>query len=191
MVPIKTIALLTAVIGGGILASDIYVPSLPIMTQVLHTTPQQVKWTMALYFFGVSVSQFFYGPLSERYGRKPTLYLGIIILLIGHITCLSAFSIAQLLIGRLLQGIGAAALIATARTIARDISDDQKTLAKVLSVLSLLVILVPAVAPALGAHLQLAFSWRASFVFLLFLYLDFTGASPLLFNRNLKAETIN
>src|SRR3990167_8516207 len=99
-------ALLIFIAMTSMVATDMYVPSLPYITQYFSASTTAVKLTISAYFLTFSVSQLIYGPLSDGFGRRIILIIGLVIFLIGSALCVFAWSINALLVGRLLQGIG-------------------------------------------------------------------------------------
>src|SRR5690348_2866747 len=91
------------------IASDIYAPSLPAISLALNTSIMHVQFSMVIYMFGLAISQLFYGPLSEGFGRRLPLMLGLSLMVVGNIFSLMAPSIGLLILGRLIQGCGAGA----------------------------------------------------------------------------------
>lgn len=147
------------------LASDIYSPSLPAIANHFHTSITNVQFSMAIFMFGVAISQLFYGLLSEGLGRKIPLIIGLSIFLLGNLVSLLAPTITILIIGRLIQGSGAGACAALWRTMFRDTFEDDE-LVKYGSYLSIFITFIIPSAPALGGYLQEHFNWQASFIFL-------------------------
>lgn len=147
-------------------AADIYAPSLPFISVALNTTTQYAQWTMAIYMVSVAVSQLFYGPLSERYGRKPPMIAGLIIMLMGSAFCFQATTISLLMSGRVIQGIGAGACAALWRTVFRDLFKGED-LSRYGSYLMILVMFIVPAAPVLGGYLQCTFGWNSSFAFMM------------------------
>jgi DHA1 family bicyclomycin/chloramphenicol resistance-like MFS transporter/DHA1 family 2-module integral membrane pump EmrD-like MFS transporter len=147
------------------IASDIYSPSLPAIAASLHTSIANAQFSMAIYMFGLAISQLFYGPLSEGLGRRIPLITGLSILLFGNLVSLFAPTISVLIIGRLIQGCGAGACAALWRSIFRDTFEGAE-LAKYGSYFSILITFMVPAAPLLGGYLQEYYNWRASFAFL-------------------------
>lgn len=161
---IITVAMLSAF---GLIASDIYLPAMPDMAREFGVDPSQIPQTISVYLLALAVCQLFYGPLSDRLGRKPILYAGIAIYIGGSLGCAIAESYSAFLLCRLLQGAGAAAGLVIGRTLIADTCN--KTLsARVYAVIYPLVSLSPALAPAVGGHLAATFGWSADFVFVAF-----------------------
>lgn len=145
-------------------SSDIYAPALPLMAASLGVQIDSVQMSMAIFMAGYAVSQLLYGPLSEGFGRRPALILGLSIAFIGSIFNVLATSIEWLLIGRLIQGLGVGTC-ALFRTILRDAFTNEE-MAKYTSYLVIFITFVIPAAPALGAYLTNYLGWRSVFVFL-------------------------
>ncbi|MGI4851069.1 MAG: multidrug effflux MFS transporter [Janthinobacterium lividum] len=147
------------------MAADIYAPSLPAIALSFDTTISHVQWSMSIYMLGVAVSQLIYGPLSEGVGRKPPIVSGLIIMVIGSVICMTSSTIDTLIVGRLIQGLGAGACTCLWRSIFRDVFTGED-LARSSSYLNIFIIFIIPSAPLLGGYLQVLFNWRANFVFM-------------------------
>lgn len=101
-------------------AISLYLPALPAIAANLHIHPDFVKSTITIFFLSYGLSQFLYGPLSDRHGRKPLLLIGISIFCLGCLLNIFAKSIEIFLLARLLQGFGCGSLITIGRAILRD-----------------------------------------------------------------------
>lgn len=153
------LALLTAV---GPLSTDMYLPSLPAIGVALGGNISMVQLTLSVFMAGFALGQIFYGPLSDRFGRKPVLIIGLTGYVAGSIACFLAGSIETLIVARFFQALGASAAIVLVRAIVRDLYGGEKA-AKLLSLMGALMGVVPLVAPVFGAVLEVKFGWRASF----------------------------
>lgn len=162
---LQTLGILVFAVCLTQIASDIYAPSLPCITRSFQTTVQYAQWTMALYMLSVALSQLVYGPLSERFGRKPPIIFGLIVMFIGSFTCFLSNNIEMLFTGRIIQGVGAGACAALWRTIFRD-HFQGNDLSRYGSYLMVLVMFIVPAAPFLGGILQDHFGWRSSFAFM-------------------------
>lgn len=160
---ILTISLLFSSIGQG--ASDLYLPSLPAIATSLNATVSMVQATLFWYMVGYSFSRLIYGPLSDAFGRKKPLIVGLLVCLLGTIICVFANSVTILIIGRFLQGFGAGAGVVISGAIVRD-KLEGAGLAKVFSYIGMANIILVAIAPVLGGYLQHHFGWRSGFIFL-------------------------
>jgi DHA1 family bicyclomycin/chloramphenicol resistance-like MFS transporter len=155
-------AILGALTAMGPLAIDMYLPALPTIGRELSTSPSSVQVSLAVYFVGIAVGQAFYGPLSDRFGRKPALYFGLAVFIVASLGCARATSIEVLIGGRFLQALGGCAPLVIPRAIVRDYFDERGS-ARMLSVLMLVMGLAPILAPLIGGQLLVYFGWRAVF----------------------------
>lgn len=163
----KTVQFLVLILIGlfSQFAADVYAPSIPAMARDLSTSIDSVQWTMSIYMFGVAVMQFFYGAVSEAFGRKAPMIFGVAIMFIGSIICIYASNIETLITGRLIQGLGISACACLWRSIFRDtFSGDE--LAQYASYATMVVMFVIPGAPLLGGFIQDYFGWQATFVFI-------------------------
>ncbi|TNJ35952.1 multidrug effflux MFS transporter [Prosthecochloris vibrioformis] len=145
------------------LAIDTMLPALPVIGRELgaehENAPQLV---ISLLFLGMSVGQVFYGPISDSIGRKPAIYAGFVIFLTGTLLSLTATSFHVMLVGRVLQGLGAAGPRVVTMALVRD-RFKGADMARVMSFIMTIFILVPIVAPALGQVMLDALGWRSIF----------------------------
>jgi DHA1 family 2-module integral membrane pump EmrD-like MFS transporter len=142
---------------------DLFIPSLPAMTHRLATSTDMTQLTITCYMLTYSLSHFVYGPISDRFGRRPVLLTGLGIGLVGSFICMMAANIEWLLLGRLLQGLGFGAGGLLTRAILRD-SYTGSTLARYSSYCGIAVSVTLGLAPVLGGILQETFGWRSSFI---------------------------
>lgn len=158
-------ALLTAMIALGQISTAIYVPSMPSLVAVLGTTPERVSLTMTVFLAGFAVSQLAFGPLSDRFGRRPVLFAGLVIFVAASIACAVAPGIGTLLIGRFFQSMGACAGAVVGRAVVRDVYGRERA-ARALAFIGVAFSVSPAISPIIGGYLQAWFGWRSSFTFL-------------------------
>jgi DHA1 family bicyclomycin/chloramphenicol resistance-like MFS transporter len=163
--PWGLMVLLGAMTALGPLAIDMYLPSLPAMGAELHASSAQTQATVATFLAGMAIGQLFYGPASDRFGRKPPILLGLAIYVIAGVGCALAVS-APVLIGlRFLQALGACAGAVVSRAIVRDRFDHVDT-ARMLSLMTLIMGLAPIFAPLIGGVLLTLSGWRSIFGFM-------------------------
>ena len=155
-------------IAIGPLSLSLYTPALPTLVTAFGTTPAAVKFSLTVYFLGFCLAQLLCGPLSDAFGRRPVALAFFLIYFLGSIVDLLAPTIEILQVGRALQGVGAAAGIATSRALVRDLFVGQ-TSARIMNRIGLFVGLVPAVSPAIGGTLLTVAHWRSIFL-LMFAY---------------------
>jgi Bcr/CflA subfamily drug resistance transporter len=146
-------------------ASGIYAPSLPFLADHFNVSLKKVEFTMYIYMFSLAASLLVYGPLSEGYGRKYPLIVGLIIMLLGGGVCLISTTINGLIVGRFIQGMGAGSAVSLWRSILSDLFPGEN-LAKYASYLTVFIIFIIPSAPLLGGYFQENFNWRANFIFI-------------------------
>lgn len=146
----------------GPVTIDMYLPGFPSIEREFGT--RGVETTMAAYLVGIAISQLFYGPLSDRFGRKPPLYVGFALYSLGSLGCALAWSLPALTAMRIVQALGGSAGFVIGRAIVRDRCEPHEV-ARAFSTLAMIVSLGPVVAPALGGAVVTVFGWRATFVF--------------------------
>ncbi|PGH54433.1 Bcr/CflA family drug resistance efflux transporter [Azospirillum palustre] len=157
--------LLTALVAFGPLSTDLYLPSLPTLVRVFGTDVATVQLTLSIFLVGFAVSQLVYGPMSDRFGRRPTLLVGVTIYLAASAVCAMTSSIDALIAARFFQALGACCGPVVARAVVRDVFGRDRA-ATVLAYMSMAMALAPAVGPMLGGVLTEWFGWRANFVLL-------------------------
>jgi MFS transporter, DHA1 family, multidrug resistance protein len=158
-----TLAMLTSL---GPLSTDMYLPALPAIAEGLETSVAGTQATLSAFLVGFAFGQFFYGPISDRFGRKPVLLVGLAIFLLATIGCILAPTIETLTIARFLQAVGASGPIVLARAIVRDLYEGPRA-GRELSRMGTFMGVVPAIAPILGGVILIFFGWRAVFVAIL------------------------
>ncbi len=144
------------------LTVDMYLPSLPGMARDLNAPSSSLELTLSVFFAGMAIGQAFYGPLSDRFGRRGPLFLGIIVYVLASIGCALTPDVNTLIALRFLQALGGCAGTVIARAVARDITEGVET-ARLLSTLIMIMGVAPILAPSLGGYLLLYVSWRAIF----------------------------
>lgn len=155
-------ALLIAV---GPLSMSLYTPAMTLLITALHTTEHAVRATITVYLFGFALAQLICGPLSDRFGRRPILLVCLSLYVIGSIACAAAGSVGALIVGRLVQGIGACGGVALSRVMVVDRFAGGGA-ARIISLMSLILSIAPAAAPVIGGTLITVMSWRVLFVIL-------------------------
>lgn len=159
---IELILILGALTAFGPLAVDMYLPALPTLELDLGVTAAEVQWTLAAAFLGFALGQGFYGPLADRFGRRPPLVAGLLLFLAASAACALAPSIELLIAARFVQAVGACAGGVIARAMVRDLFEVRDT-ARVFSALMLVMGAAPVLAPLLGGQLLAWSGWRAIF----------------------------
>jgi len=144
------------------LVIDIYLPSWSAMLPALHTTQASLQTTLTIYILFLGIAQLFYGPCSDKFGRKPTLMVGSFIFFVSSVVSTFTTSIEQLLAMRALQGIGMGCGFAVASAILAD-TFHNKTLARMTTYSGMVYSLSVILAPIIGSCLQNYIGWRANF----------------------------
>ncbi|NND17986.1 MAG: Bcr/CflA family efflux MFS transporter, partial [Silicimonas sp.] len=143
-------------------AIDMYLPAMPAIEEGLGTTVAGTQATITAYFLSFGLAQLIYGPLADRFGRKPPIYAGLGIFLVGTIFCALAPDIRWLIAARFVQGLGGAALMVVPRAIIRDLyTGAQGT--KLMALIMLVISVSPMLAPLVGSGVIAFGGWRAVF----------------------------
>ncbi|MGV2986580.1 multidrug effflux MFS transporter [Vibrio sp. E150_011] len=145
------------------LTIDLYLPALPQMVSIFNTDQAMVNLTLSSYFVTYAVGLLFWGPLSEKFGRKPVLLTGIGGYMIASIFCAMAGNIEQLIGARVFQAFAGSAITVVATAIVKDLYEGRER-EKIMATIMSLVIIAPMVAPVIGAFLLQVASWRMMFV---------------------------
>jgi DHA1 family bicyclomycin/chloramphenicol resistance-like MFS transporter len=159
--PKPSILLLVAMTGLGPFTMQILIPSMPMLAVALAVPYATIQLTLTLYLVGVALAQLVYGPLSDRYGRKPLLLGGLLIYLVGSIAAALAPSVAWLIVARVLQAVGSCAGLVLGRAMIRD-SYPRDRAAAVLGYVSTAMAVAPMLSPIIGSLLHEHFGWRAT-----------------------------
>ncbi|MEU1018895.1 Bcr/CflA family multidrug efflux MFS transporter [Streptomyces sp. NPDC005900] len=165
----RTGALVTLVLGGLTavppLSMDMYLPALPEVTDALHAPAATVQLTLTACLLGMALGQLVVGPMSDKWGRRRPLLIGLLVYIAATAICAFAPTV-ELLIGfRLLQGLAGAAGIVIARAVVRDLYDGVE-MARFFSTLMLISGVAPVVAPLIGGQVLRVTDWRGVFVVL-------------------------
>ncbi|MDC5486177.1 MFS transporter, partial [Acinetobacter baumannii] len=131
------IGLLGALVAFGPLSIDMYLPSLPQMSVDLASSAQQIQKTITVFLVGFSIGMLFFGPLSDIYGRKKILIIGISIYIFASIGCTLSESVEQLTLFRFLQALGGASASVISRALVKDLFE-QNHIPKVLSLMHII-----------------------------------------------------
>ena len=144
------------------LSVDMYLPSFPSVARTFSVDPGRVQITLSVFFLGLAAGQAVYGPLSDRYGRRRPLLVGIAIFVAASILAAVSRSLESLVAWRLVQALGGSAGMVISRAVVRDLFDERES-ARVFSFLILVMGLAPILAPTIGGYILLFAGWRAIF----------------------------
>lgn len=145
------------------LSIDMYLPAMPALESYFKASEGAVQLTLAMFIVGFSLGQTLYGPLTDRFGRRPPLYIGMIVYTISSGACTLAASVGALTALRLVQSLGACAGSVISRAMVRDLFPPEDT-RRVYSALILVMGVSPLLAPLFGAYMLLWFGWKAIFL---------------------------
>jgi DHA1 family bicyclomycin/chloramphenicol resistance-like MFS transporter len=150
-------------IAAGPLSMSLYSPALTLLTHVFATSEDAIRTTITVYLFAFAAAQLICGPLSDRYGRRPVVIGCLMLYVVGSLVCASATSVAMLDLGRIVQGVGACGGMALSRVMVVDRFTGNAA-ARIISLMSLILSIAPALAPIIGGMLITVLSWRILFV---------------------------
>jgi MFS transporter, DHA1 family, multidrug resistance protein len=150
------------------MATDMYLPAIPLIKEQLNTTVELVNYTLSPFFFIISLSGLLFGPLSDRFGRKPVILTTISIYALSSLACAFSSNIYVLIISRVFQAIGCGSGMAIPAAIVKDYFPNEKK-EKAFAMIGALTGFVPMIAPIFGALILKYASWREIFLFLFFL----------------------
>ena len=160
--------LLAALTAIQPLSTDMYLPSFLSLTTAFNTDIAHVQFTLSIFMIGFAIGQIFYGPFSDKYGRRPVLLVSLGIYMLGTVTCIFAPNIEMLILGRLLQAFGGSGSIVLGRTIVRDMLKGEAA-GKMLATMGFILGFMPMIAPILGGFLENNFGRQSNFyIFLVY-----------------------
>lgn len=162
----------------GPFAIDMYLPAFPAIAREFQVDVGAVQMSLMSFFLAVAVCQLAYGPLSDRFGRKPPLYGGLGLFILGSIGCSYAPNVEALIAFRFLQGVGSCAAMVIPRAIIRDLHTGHEA-ARLMATTMLVFSVSPILAPLAGSTLTEFFSWR--FIFWAIAAIGLGGMAVLLF----------
>ena len=162
------IGLITLLSAFVPLSTDLYLPALPGMAKYFGVSADLANLTLILFFVFFSAGMLFWGPLSDKHGRRPVLLIGLSIYSVASLGCAGSWDIHQLIAFRIMQAIGGSGAFAVATAMIRDVYDS-KSREPILAMVQSMVLISPAAAPVLGALLLKFMSWRGVFLALAFI----------------------
>ncbi|PVB61487.1 multidrug effflux MFS transporter [Labrenzia sp. 011] len=151
---------LLAVVGP--FAIDLYLPAMPEIVRDLNTNDAAVHMTFTVYFIAFGVAQLFYGPLADRFGRKPPVFIGLVVFIAGSALCATAPDVATLTLGRFVQALGAAAPMVIVRAVVRDLHTGSQA-TRLMALVMLVISISPMLAPLTGSLIIAFGNWRLIF----------------------------
>ena len=165
---VNLLLMLVLLVAVGQMAQTIYIPAIAVMAKELNVREGAVQSVMAAYLLTYGVSQLFYGPLSDRVGRRPVILVGMSIFMVATVIAITTPSLTVLIAASALQGVGTGVGGVMARTLPRDMYQGTQ-LRHANSLLNMGILVSPLLAPLIGGLLDTMWSWRACYAFLLVL----------------------
>lgn len=162
----RGIAILLASLAAlGPFSIDTYLPSFPEIAEKLHATPLEVQQTLSIYLLSFAVMTLWHGAIADRFGRRNVILVAVGLFAVASAGCTFATRIEHLWFWRAMQGMTAGAGIVISRAIVRDLYDGAPA-QRLMSQMTMMFALAPAIAPVVGGWLQMLFGWRSVFAFL-------------------------
>ena len=165
---VNILVMLVLLVAVGQMAQTIYIPAIAQMANDLNVREGAVQSVMAAYLLTYGVSQLFYGPLSDRVGRRPVILVGMSIFMLATLVAITTHSLTVLIAASAMQGMGTGVGGVMARTLPRDLYEGSQ-LRHANSLLNMGILVSPLLAPLIGGVLETLINWRACYGFLLVL----------------------
>lgn len=159
---LRILIILSALMSFASISTDMYLPALPTLVNDLHTDIARVELTVSTFLIGFSLGQLFWGPVSDRFGRRLPIAAGLLLFVLGSAGCAMSTTITQMQVWRIVQALGACSGPVLARAMVRDLYARERS-AHMLSILILMMAVAPLLGPLLGGQILSFWSWRAIF----------------------------
>jgi len=156
------LVVLSLLMGFASISTDLYLPAMPLMSRALGADAGMVDLTISGYLVGFSLGQLLWGPISDRYGRRFSVAIGLILFVIGSVGCALSDSAPEMIGWRVVQALGACASVALSRAMVRDLYEGNRA-AQMLSTLITVMAVAPLVGPLVGGQIVVLAGWRAIF----------------------------
>lgn len=163
VVPFKLVLFLSSVFALAPFAIDGYLPAIPMMANDLNVATTQVALTVSIYVFAMAIGQLFGGPLCDRIGRRITVLLGLFLFTVGGFVISEAGSLSSLYLGRIIQAFGGGVAFVCVPAIIRD-NATGKEAAKLFTLVALIMMVAPSIAPSVGTLILKLLSWHWIFI---------------------------
>jgi MFS transporter, DHA1 family, multidrug resistance protein len=159
---VRLLATLGTLLAFASISTDLFLPALPAMARDLGAVPGELELVVSTYLLGFGLGQLFWGPISDRFGRRGPLMVGLGIFALGSAACAMSTMPSQIIAWRIVQALGASAGVALARAMVRDIYDRDQA-ARVLSILMTVMAIAPLLGPSVGAQILAFAGWQSIF----------------------------
>lgn len=156
---LRVLLILSALMSFASISTDMYLPALPTISQALHTTPASIELTFSAFLVGFSFGQLLWGPISDRYGRRVPIAIGLVLFSLGSIGCAMSDTAMQMMGWRVVQALGACVGPVLSRAMVRDLYGREHA-ARMLSTLILIMGIAPLLGPMIGGQILDYLSWR-------------------------------
>ncbi|WP_201019849.1 Bcr/CflA family multidrug efflux MFS transporter [Pseudomonas cichorii] len=153
---------LSALMSFASISTDMYLPALPTISRALHTDTASIELTFSAFLLGFSLGQLIWGAVSDRYGRKLPIAIGMILFIIGSVGCALSTDVTQMMVWRVIQALGACVGPVLSRAMVRDLYGREQS-AKMLSTLILIMGVAPLAGPLIGGQILDWWSWQGIF----------------------------
>ncbi|WP_244539080.1 Bcr/CflA family multidrug efflux MFS transporter [Pseudomonas aeruginosa] len=159
---LRLLLILSALMSFASVSTDMYLPALPTIGRALHTSEASIELTFSAFLVGFSLGQLLWGPISDRYGRRLPIAVGLVLFTIGSVGCALSATVTQMMAWRVVQALGACVGPVLSRAMVRDLYGREQS-ARMLSTLILIMGVAPLVGPLLGGQILAFWSWQGIF----------------------------
>ncbi|WP_225774704.1 multidrug effflux MFS transporter [Pseudomonas sp. Marseille-Q5115] len=159
---LRTLLILSMLMAFASISTDLYLPAMPAMAAALHVSGGTLEFTVTGYLIGFSSGQLFWGPLSDRFGRKTPVAIGLVLFIVGSAGCALATDGMQIIAWRIVQALGACANVVLARAMVRDLYQGRMAAQKMSTLMTIMAV-APLAGPTLGGQILRLGSWQAIF----------------------------
>lgn len=155
---LRVLLILSALMSFASISTDMYLPALPTISRALHTTTATIEMTFSAFLIGFSLGQLLWGPISDRYGRRLPIAIGLLLFILGSIGCAMSDTVMQMVGWRVVQALGACVGPVLSRAMVRDLYGREQS-ARKLSTLILIMGIAPLLGPMVGGQILALASW--------------------------------
>ncbi|MFG1378735.1 multidrug effflux MFS transporter [Xanthobacter autotrophicus] len=158
----RVLAILSALMGFASISTDLYLPAMPAMGRSLAASAGMIELTVSGYLIGFALGQLLWGPISDRYGRRLPLSIGLVLFVIGSAGCALSYDAWTMISWRMVQAVGASAGVVLSRAMVRDLYEGPRA-AQMMSTLMTVMAIAPLVGPLVGGQILALAGWHAIF----------------------------
>ncbi|MEB1611111.1 Bcr/CflA family multidrug efflux MFS transporter [Xanthomonas campestris pv. campestris] len=159
---LRVLLILSALMSFASVSTDMYLPALPAIGRALHTSAAGIELTFSAFLVGFSLGQLLWGPISDRYGRRLPIAVGLVLFTLGSVGCALSTTVTQMMLWRVVQALGACVGPVLSRAMVRDLYGREQS-ARMLSTLILIMGVAPLLGPLLGGQVLAFWSWQGIF----------------------------